>query len=321
MTSQTESPCFGIDVSKRWLDIAEHGRSPVLRIDNTAAAIRGWLRTLPPGALRFACESTGTYHRLLVRLLIGAGHQVYLIDGYTLSRYRDTLGQRAKTDRHDAGLIARYLAHEGARLRAFSLPPRAVTELRALLRRRATLVRGLGRIRQSMEELPGFAREVRAVTERIQALIKRLEQRIAALIGASGWSDPYRRILKVEGIGALTAAGLCATFHRARFSGGDAFIAFLGLDVTVRQSGTQRGRGVLSKKGDAEMRRLLYNAAMAASRSSTWQPFYQRLLQRGFSRTQALVALARKLARIAFSLMKNASDYLPQQHENACART
>ncbi|MCP4638068.1 MAG: IS110 family transposase, partial [Methyloversatilis sp.] len=42
---------------------------------------------------------------------------------------------------------------------------------------------------------------------------------------------------------------------------------------------------------------------------------------RGFSRTQALVALARKLARIAFSLMKNASDYVPQQHENACART
>ncbi|MCP4637952.1 MAG: IS110 family transposase, partial [Methyloversatilis sp.] len=97
--------------------------------------------------------------------------------------------------------------------------------------------------------------------------------------------------------------------------------AFLGLDVTVRQSGTQRGRGVLSKKGDSEMRRLLYNAAMAASRSSTWQSFYQRMLQRGFSRTQALVALARKLARIAFSLMKNASDHVPQQHENACART
>ncbi|WP_043359362.1 IS110 family transposase, partial [Methyloversatilis universalis] len=117
------------------------------------------------------------------------------------------------------------------------------------------------------------------------------------------------------------AAGLCATFHRARFSGGDAFIAFLGLDVTVRQSGTQRGRGALSKKGDAEMRRLLYNAAMAASRSSTWQPFYQRLLQRGFSRTQALVALARKLARVAFSLMKNASNYVPKQHENACVGT
>ncbi|MCQ4052005.1 IS110 family transposase, partial [Klebsiella pneumoniae] len=43
--------------------------------------------------------------------------------------------------------------------------------------------------------------------------------------------------------------------------------------------------------------------------------------QRGFSRTQALVALARKLARVAFSLMKNAADYVPKQHENACAGT
>ncbi|MDY0057864.1 MAG: IS110 family transposase, partial [Methyloversatilis sp.] len=38
--------CFGIDISKHWLDIAEHPSARVTRIDNTAAAIRGWLRTL-----------------------------------------------------------------------------------------------------------------------------------------------------------------------------------------------------------------------------------------------------------------------------------
>ena len=66
MTSQTESPCFGIDVSKRWLDIAEHGRSPVLRIDNTAAAIRGWLRTLP-GDLEAAGGIDGFFVARLVK--------------------------------------------------------------------------------------------------------------------------------------------------------------------------------------------------------------------------------------------------------------
>ncbi len=321
MTSQNEAVCFGIDVSKHWLDIAEHPSAQVTRIDNTAAAIRGWLRTLPRGAQRIACESTGSYHCTLVELLIKAGHQVFLIDGFKLSRYRDTVGQRAKTDRHDARLIARYLAHEGTDLRPFSMPAPAVIELRSLLRRRATVVRSLGRIRQSMEDLPGFGREVRVALARLTALIKRFEQRIASLINESGWTEPYRRILKIEGVGALTAAGLCATFHRAPFSGADAFIAFLGMDVSVRDSGKKTGRRALSKKGDSEMRRLLYNAAMAASRSTTWQPFYQRMLQRGFSRTQALVALARKLARVAFSLMKNAADYVPKQHENACGGT
>ncbi len=130
MTSQNEAVCFGIDVSKHWLDIAEHPSAQVTRIDNTAAAIRGWLRTLPSGAQRIACESTGSYHCTLVELLIKAGHQVFLIDGFKLSRYRDTVGQRAKTDRHDARLIARYLAHEGTDLRPFSAcSPRAAHRL------------------------------------------------------------------------------------------------------------------------------------------------------------------------------------------------
>lgn len=321
MASPNDTVYVGIDVAKCWLDIAEHGSSRVQRIDNTAAAIRSWMRTLPEGVCRIACESTGSYHRTLVEQLIGAGHRVYLIDGFKLSKYRDTLGQRAKTDAQDARLIARYLAHEGASLRAFELPGAGVTQLRSLLRRRATLVRSVGRIRQSMEDMPGFGREMRALSARVAALIKRFEQRIAALIESSGWHEPYRRILNIEGIGALSAAGLCATFHRAPFSGADAFIAFLGMDITVRDSGQKRGRGALSKKGDAEMRRLLYNAAMAASRSATWQPFYQRMLQRGFSRTQALVALARKLARVAFSIMKNASEYVPKQRQNPCLQT
>ena len=38
----------------------------------------------------------------------------------------------------------------------------------------------------------------------------------------------------------------------------------MGLDVRVRDSGTFRGRRKLTKKGDPEVRRLLYNAAMAA---------------------------------------------------------
>ncbi|WP_423776843.1 transposase [Bacillus velezensis] len=85
----------------------------------------------------------------------------------------------------------------------------------------------------------------------------------------------------------------------------------LGLDVCVRQSGNQNARGTLSKKGDPEVRRLLHNAAMAASRSATWKPFYQACIARGFSCTQALVALARKIARVAFSLMKTGTQYQP----------
>jgi len=112
-------------------------------------------------------------------------------------------------------------------------------------------------------------------------------------------------------VGELTATALVMAFLRGDFQRSDAYVAFLGLDVRVRDSGKQRGRRKLTKKGDPEIRRLLHNAAMAASRQPTWKDTYQRYRARGLKTTQALVILARKLARIAFSLMKHQTEYRP----------
>ena len=97
--------------------------------------------------------------------------------------------------------------------------------------------------------------------------------------------------------------------------------AFLGLDVRVRDSGQWRGRRQLTKKGDPEVRRLLYLAAMQASRSPRWKAFYHRYLDRGLSKIQALVILARKLARVAFALLKHHTDYHPNSTNEACGQT
>jgi len=111
------------------------------------------------------------------------------------------------------------------------------------------------------------------------------------------------------------------SFHRGAFQSSDAFVAVLGLDVRVRDSGQLRGRRRLTKKGNPELRRLLFLAAMAAARSRSWKDFYQRHLDRGFARIQALVILAWKLARVAFALLKNQSEYQPRYLQEACMET
>jgi transposase len=98
---------------------------------------------------------------------------------------------------------------------------------------------------------------------------------------------------------------------RGHFANGDAFIAFLGMDLRAKDSGKKNSPRHLSKKGDTELRRLAHNAAMAACRSATWKPYYESYLVRGLAKTQALVILARKLCRVAFALMKNQSEYQP----------
>ncbi|MEP7156025.1 MAG: hypothetical protein ABI905_09640 [Betaproteobacteria bacterium] len=73
--------------------------------------------------------------------------------------------------------------------------------------------------------------------------------------------------------------------------------------------------------GPAELRRLLYNAAMSAARTAVWKPLYQRELAKGLSTTAALNILARKLLRIAFSLFKHATNFDPAIIlKNTCAK-
>ena len=105
------------------------------------------------------------------------------------------------------------------------------------------------------------------------------------------------------GIGAVAIYWCCV------FKSRDAFIAFIGMDVRVRDSGKFRGQRKLTKKGDSEIRRLLYCAAMAAARTALFKPQYRLLRARGLSSTASYVVIARKLARLAFALLRRQAQF------------
>ena len=89
----------------------------------------------------------------------------------------------------------------------------------------------------------------------------------------------------------------------------------------MKQSGRWQGRCKLTKKGDGEVRRLLYKAAMQGRRSAQWAPYYLRLRERGTSNTAALVALSGKLATVSLALLQTNSAFVPAASEMACVAT
>lgn len=308
---------IGVDVSKAELVIARSDQAQLETIANEAAAIRRWLKRLA-GPVCIAVEATNTFHLALLSEAHRLGHTLYVLDGYRLNRYRESIGTRAKTDARDAGLILRYLSHERAELRPWSPPCEGYLRLQRLLHRRATLIQAKTTLTQSLRELPELRTSTHALLRQLDRLDQLIQKRLRQALSAAGWTAQALRCQAVEGIGPITAAALTMAFHRGAFRSSDAFIAFIGLDVRVRDSGRLRGRRKLTKQGDPELRRLLYLAAMQASRQPAWAAFYQRYLQRGLAKTQALVILARKLARIAFALLQNQTDYVP---EIACSGT
>lgn len=123
----------------------------------------------------------------------------------------------------------------------------------------------------------------------------------------------YRRLQTLVGVGPWVAAGLLSLLERVPLTHGDAFIAFLGLDPRPQDSGQRVGRRRLSKRGPSELRRLLYNAASSASKSKLWKPWYEYYRGKGLSSTAALVVIARKIARIAFSLYRHNTSFDPSR--------
>ena len=87
-----------------------------------------------------------------------------------------------------------------------------------------------------------------------------------------------RTLRAVPGFGPVTAAALAACLVDKQFTHPDQFVASLGLDIRVHQSGRRIGQFGLSKHGDAELRRLLYIAALGAaqSRDTTFATRYAR---------------------------------------------
>jgi transposase len=311
MAQRVSEMIVGIDVSKAKLDIHEWNSGEHEKIANTPAAICKWLKRYAVG-LKIALEPTNRYHQCVAELAHEAGHEVYCVDPYRLSHYREGVGQRAKVDRTDAWLLARYLHHEGRQLRRWQPRDARAERLWQLLKRRATLVKSKTQLRLSLRDVTVAEAEIEALLAQFSVTIRALERDMHATFRELGWEQAVRRCQGLPGIGPLTAVALVAAFHRGVFTGADAFVAYLGLDVRVRDSGTLKGQRKLTKRGEGEVRRLLYNAAMAARRNPLWEPYYIALTERGLSTTAALVALGRKLARVCFALLKQNVDFDPK---------
>lgn len=320
MAKQVAKCTYGIDVAKRWLDIYSVEDKDVVRIDNDAASIDQWLRGVS-GTAQLSVEATNRFHEEIIARAHAQGHRVYIVDALRLSRYREAVGGRAKTDRQDAMLLARYLQQEQQQLRRWEPPNPLQTKLWRLLKRRATVVQTTTRLRQSLADLGTLDAAARDLIEHCQRLTRQTERELQALARQLGWEKDLQHSRSIPGVGPLTSLALVAAFHRYEFRSADAFVAFMGLDVRVRDSGTFRGRRKLTKKGEPELRRLLYNAAMAACRQAVWKPYYQSLRDRGFSGTAALVALSRKLVRVSYALMRQQTSFDPEIRTRACAAT
>ncbi len=214
------------------------------------------------------------------------------------------------------------IAHEHAKLHAWIPPTPQQREIDRLLKRRATLISLREAVVMSLHDLDGFAAELKALRTRFNQLIARIDLRVKALVEASPERQQnFTRLCTITGVGPVVGAALVNTLERVPVKSADAFVAFTGLDPRPDDSGQHRGKRRLSKRGPAELRRLLYLAAMSAAKTKPWRPLYEHYRAKGLSSTAALVILARRIARTAWSIYTYKTEFDPARLTNPVLRT
>ena len=246
--------------------------------------------------------------------------------------------QTAKTDKLDARTLAQLLA--AGFLPEVWTPDERTRALRRRISRRAQLVRqrtreknqihailirnlkarppvtdlfGVeGRKWLSAQGLPDDEREmVEACLRGIDFLdreVAAIDRALAELVLAS---PEMRRLMTLPGVNFVTAAGLLAAIGDAkRFPTARHLVSYLGLDPRVRQSGSEPARhGRISKQGPGEARHVLVEAAWHAARTTgPLRAFAERVAARRGANV-ATVAVARKLAVIAWHMLTRGEDY------------
>ena len=305
---------LGIDVAKDQLVVHNWQTEETTTLANNRCDIKAWLKVIH-GPVRIAIEPTSHYHLAMVNAAQLLGYEVYLINPRQLVHYREAVNVRNKTDPLDAWLLARYLEHEGSQLRPFQPQDPKLQRLWGLILRRATVVKSRQQLQQSFAEVHV---SIQGLLTQFKHLLVRIDQHIITLIRQLGWWSDYQRCLSIPGVGPGNATALVAVYHRGAFASSDAFVSYLGLDVRIRESGYYKGKRKLTKRGEPELRRLLFCASHRARLYQRFANYNQRLLEKGLSKVAARVALARKLARIAFTLMKNKETFIKEEN-NYCA--
>jgi len=150
---------------------------------------------------------------------------------------------------------------------------------------------------------------------KVAELLRSIEQKLEAIdkqIVVAGRSNATcRHLITTPGFGPIVSSALAAfVTNPAVFRSGGDFAASLGLVPRQDGTGGKVKLGPISKRGNGYLRRLLVNGAMSVlnGKQARHDPWLVRLLA-SKPRKLVAVALANKMARIAWALMMRQEDF------------
>ncbi|MDE3246787.1 MAG: IS110 family transposase [Acidobacteriota bacterium] len=317
---------LGLDVSKASfhgaLSTPEWRQAPIRSFPRTPAGARdflSWARwAIPEAPLGVVMEATGAYSKPLARWLIDGspGVQVSIANPLQVKHFALGQGIRNKTDAQDARMLARFGTTNQPV--AFHPMPEAYEELQALCRERAALVKSRTAA-ENRDELPSPSKAAQKVRRQVLRQLEKAVESLDAAIAAHIQAHPdlkrdFDLMCSAPGIGPVVASTLMGELGDLRaFPEHKRLTGYVGLNPVHKDSGTSlHTKPHLSKQGNPRVRKMLYMAALSASRGDhDLGDTYRHLLTEGKAPMAALGAVMRKILVILWAILQRGESFDP----------
>jgi transposase len=327
---------IGMDTSKHFFQLhgVDAAEQPVLRKRLGRRQMVAFFAKLPPTVI--GIEACGAAH-YWARVLGEFGHEVKLIAPQHVKPYvkrnkndrRDAEGLCEATGRPTMRFVPVKTSEQQAALMLAGIREQMIarrTQLSNAIRGYAaefgiTAAKGLDKIEPLLarlvqdESLPALACELFAIQGReyaqVQGELKAIEARLRAWHRANADS---RRLAQIPGVGPIGATTLVMkTPDPGAFPSGRHFAAWLGLTPKDHSTAGKTRLGKITRAGDERLRSVLVAGATAVIQQAKHgrghpSPWLIALLKRKPPKLAA-VALANKIARIAWKLMVTGESY------------
>jgi transposase len=320
----------GIDVAKDKLDSlwlrdrkTEKVKTKIHRNTPSEHRLLGqWLCDITgkaPDEIQVVIEATGIYHEAIAEYLYAQGFKVCVINPAFLRNYAKGIGVKTKTDKKDSLVLAKYGAAEN--ILPWKPESSEARKLKAFGSRLNALGKDIQREKNRLEKAQigtvpkEVIQSIRKIIKYMEKEKKSMEEKLKSFISnVPELEKDHKLLLSIPGVGPVVARTMLAMMRSRDFIQASQCAAYVGLVPVQHESGKSvRGRPRLSKTGSAEIRSILYMAAVTAiQHNPDIKAQYRRLLANGKCKMSAIGAAMRKLVHICFGVIKHQKPYQSQ---------
>lgn len=309
---------LGIDVSKKTLDccLIIDSKEILIKVNNNEKGFYEILDLVDQYKINIhiCLEATSSYWQQVTNFFYNKGFQISVENPAKIFYFSKAVLARAKTDKKDALLIAKYC--QALKPSLYVPASSEVLKLKKLVDiLKITKIKKVSETTRIKEASDDIKFIIEMNIKNYENQIFKIEEMLKEFFRCNPvLDDKLKKLESIPAVGFQTAAILLSILESHKFKNSSKFVAFLGLNPKMRESGTSvKGKERISKMGKSFYRSALFMPAMCAYSHNFYPSLIKNLKNKNKPTKIILIAIMRKIAVYAFIIHSKNCNFIVKE--------